>query len=157
LKGLKISLVSLVLLLCISGYALGQNSPPIITNVWLDVDYYEYDWCDEYAIIKGRVEAYDPDGDYIYYTWYVNGVEVEWSDTLWYRVWYEGWYDVCVKVEDEYGHSTWWGPRSIRVDFDWWCGGCEISSRPGALGALALVGGMFLPILRRFNLRKRCF
>jgi len=133
--------------------ASSQNRVPIITGFWLDVDYYCFwPYCEEYAVIKGWVEAYDPDGDYIFYTWYVNGREAGFGDSLWYEVWYEGKYEIYVKVEDEYGLSTWVGPRYVKVDFDWWCGGgCSVSSsKAEGMGLVLLLLGIFtIPMLRR--------
>jgi len=153
-----ILLLILTLIFAPLGVAYSQNRSPVITDWWVEVDYYDYwdncygDYCDEYAVIKGRVEAYDPDGDRVFYTWYVDGMEADYGDSLWYEVWSEGEYEIYVKVEDEYGLSTWAGPRYVKVDFDWWCGGgCSSvsGSRFNSMGLLLLLGAVAIPLLRR--------
>lgn len=133
-----------------------QNSPPVVTYFWLKVDYYrdrDYYWCycDEYAVIKGRVESYDPDGDPVLYTWYVNGRESGWGDSLWYETQVEGWYEVYVRVEDIYGLSTWEGPHRVKVDFDWYCGGgCSTSLDSEGLGLLTILFGfLVIPLVKK--------
>lgn len=158
--GFKELLVIVTLILNMHLVAYAQNQAPVITELWIDVDYYDYcDWwwycCDEYAVIKGHVSAYDPDGDSVFYTWYIDGLESGYGDSLWYETWREGWYEIYVKVKDTYGLSTWSGPYKVRVDFDWWCGGgCSLGSSYSSNGWYTMFPiGMvpFLILLKRLK------
>ncbi|MCS7232956.1 MAG: hypothetical protein N3C62_01035 [Synergistetes bacterium] len=156
----KLLAVLILVLIIFNRMAIAQNLAPVITRLWIDVDYYDYCdywwyYCYEYAVIKGQISAYDPDGDPIFYTWYVNGIGVGYGDSLWYEAWREGWYEIYVKVEDIYGLSTWSGPYQVEIDFGWWCGGgCEIVANPsfGGLGLLFITFGIIIPLIKKRSL-----